>query len=192
MTGFMPRWSLAMLVIASCAWGQGESESVEKERSWDAYEIIIQRNIFSRDRGQPVARGRPSGGYEETTPRIERHLMLIGIAREEDRYLAFIEDIWSGETTKVRIGDNLSWGWVTSITLDSIEYNSDGEEVSVAIGEYVDNRSPSVSASRESPERAGETEVPAGEVVEERPAATSGEESILERLKRKREKELGQ
>jgi hypothetical protein len=84
----------------------------------DEYAIIVDRNIFLRERRSPQRQiSRPSA------PAIpEQSFVLTGIVYEDAEYHAYVEDLNRGTTIKLRVGDAVARGQVIGIEIDAIAY----------------------------------------------------------------------
>jgi len=158
--------------------------------SWATYQIILQRNIFSRQRGpirQRRARTRPV-----VTRNPESYLLLKGIVQQDDAFIAFIEDTQSNRVLRLREGDSVARGTVKNFSLDSIEYQLEDKTISVAIGRDLEggqgtlpmNRLLELSAATPTP---SDPNAPTQE-----PALSEDEAEILRKLMEQRKQQLGQ
>ncbi|MGD2174292.1 MAG: hypothetical protein PVJ27_02730 [Candidatus Brocadiaceae bacterium] len=149
-------------------------------RPWGDYEVLVERNIFSRVRGPELTR--PDQALRREAPPPERFVFLRGIVRRDGEFIAVLEDMGSGRTMRVRPGDAVLDGRVAGVTLDGIIYVGAGEEeISVSVGTNLEKVSPEASAT------GLESATPAA------PAGDSdGDEAqdVLERLRQRRLREL--
>ena len=136
------------------------------------YQVLSERNIFSRVRGARAMR--PRTGPMVRPP--ERYLILKGTLGGEKGYVAFIEDTRTSETQVRQAGDVVGQGRITAVGLDGLTYEQNGTATKVAIGEYVGGAPPAGSA-------------PAGATALAAP--TGGASDIAERLRQRRLKEEG-
>ncbi len=174
-----------------CSGAERTDESAPSSTTWEAYKVIVERNMFSRQRGAAERRQRDEGRQVVTVPDPESYYRLRGIAQENGTFIAFIEDARSNETLKVRQGEAVARGTVESLDLDSISFRLEDRTISVAIGQdllggqgavtmsELMEWTPTPSASTSDPEAA--------------PAAPTGDEAeILRQLLERRKRELGQ
>jgi hypothetical protein len=100
------------------------------------YDIVVQRNIFDRNRQPPPD---PRAIMPEG-PRAERGYVLTGISQVEgDQFEALIENLRNGERQKVRVGQIIGPGRITRIDdLDSLGYESGGQHFTVRVGTTLD------------------------------------------------------
>ncbi len=94
---------------------------VEKDEQWDKYKVILTRNMFSRDRVPDKERRDRRPG---PTVNPESYFLLRGVVQEDNRFLAFVEDKQSGSVLRLHEGDHVARGQIKSLTLDSLEYQS--------------------------------------------------------------------
>lgn len=181
------------LVALSFAHSATEPQSRSAE-SLDDYRIVWERNIFSPDRG---TRRRQEESEARVKPeyRPERDIVLRGVSERGDRCVAFLENLQSGATTRVQEGEEIARGKVKTITLDRIEYESNGRVTEVAVGQTLEAAVPEAPidygafgdiASSGPPGPAPDTETG----TEEGGEPTEDEAAILEKLMRQRQEEL--
>ena len=167
-------------LLLGLATSSSGAEPGSAQRAWERYQVLVERNIFSRDRGSPPPRSRE---VTPLPPPPERYLVLTGIARHGEKHMAFLEDIGTGVTTIIQIGDTVLQGRIKNITLDSIEYEKNDRTAIIRIGGDLEGGSPSTISAALPPSEVGGSDLT--------PVARSAEADILERLRQKREKELG-
>lgn len=210
-----------LALLAAGAWGAGSAgkppatRPAERALTWEDYQVIVTRNMFSKDRirsrySSYVPSSRPS---YSTRPRYGEErpgLVLTGIGRVDEQRVAFFEDINSGASYRIWPGQILDKGTVMTITLDSVTYVRNGTALRIEIGQNLSGATPtlpppaasgevssgeaSTGSSGASPgtqpssETAGAASAPAGAASSVKPAA----DSLEERMKQRRAKELGQ
>jgi hypothetical protein len=182
---------------------------VVPQDAWAKYQIILDRNIFSRQRG-PVRRpgeDRDSGPVKLPNP--ETHFVLKGIVQENNEFIAFIEDTQAGMVLQLRKDDHVARGVIKALSLDGIEYQLEEHTTAVKLGYDLEGHLGPVSApapaslpapaapvapaqpgttARPAAPTPGVTSPPAGQ-----PAAPAGDEAdILRRLMEQRRQQLGQ
>ncbi|MEJ2701797.1 MAG: hypothetical protein P8Z79_05085 [Sedimentisphaerales bacterium] len=161
------------------------------QNSWEKYQIILQRNIFSRQRG-PIRRMREERPRPVVTRNPESYLVLKGIVQEDDTFIAFIEDTRTNTALKYHAGDSVARGLVKNFTLDSIEYQLEDKTAQVTIGHDLEGgqgtipmsrllQMSTVSSSPRDPNAATGT-----------PAPSADEAETLKRLMEQRKQQLGQ
>jgi len=148
------------------------------QASWEQYQVLVERNIFSRQRG------RVSEPRLDTTPPPaappERYVVLKGVLKRGDQHTAFLENVRTGIVTRARAGDAVLDGQVQSITLDGIEYVKNDSTAAVRIGQNLEG-----GQSTAVPSGGGEPGTTSSG------AAGTGEAAdILERLRQRREEEM--
>lgn len=157
-------------------------------KPWEDYEVLIENNMFSRDRGRPEATAADPVVREAPSP--ERYVLLRGVVNNGDEFVAFLEDMRSGEMIRARSGDEIVRGRVADITLDGIVYERGDARAEVAIGQNLEK-----GAGAPPPPTPGAPDGDAGEASDDEqppPAPSTGADDILERLRQKRRRELGQ
>jgi hypothetical protein len=104
----------------------------------ERYSLLPQRNIFLKNRTRPAPGSRDArGGRDDilrTQPAPEQSFLLTGIAMEEGRHVAFIENMNARATERVALGGSVARGKIVTIEIDYIEYESAGKRTRVEIG----------------------------------------------------------
>ncbi len=165
---------------------------VEPQDAWAKYQVILQRNIFSRQRGpvrQTQLGERPS---TVVTPNPESYFLLKGIVQEGDKFIAFLEDNRSNGVLRLREGDSVARGVVRNFSLDSIEYQLDGRTISVPLGRDLEGGQGAITINRllELSATSAAAGGPKGTSTE--PAPSGDEAEILKKLMEQRKQQLGQ
>jgi hypothetical protein len=104
--------------------------------AWADYQIIVSRNIFSRDRGRRGPIG-PNIDFRRPPepPSGDNYVVLTGTLVQGDLHLALFEDGRTGQTSMVAEGHPYLNGTVVSISLDHVEYRTEQGLRTVAIGQ---------------------------------------------------------
>ncbi len=167
------------------------AESAEKPDVWATFKVIVERNMFSRQRGAAERRQRRTEERPVAVPDPESYCRLRGIVQENGTFVAFVEDTRSGETHKLGQGGAIARGSIESLDLDSIVYRLEDRTITVAIGQDLLGGRGAVTMTElmewtplPSPSSSGAPTTP---------AAPSGDEAdILRQLLERRKQELGQ
>ena len=161
-----------------------------QDEQWAKYDIILARNMFSRQRV-------PSRPRDDTPPppRVmpnpESYLLLKGVAQENSQFIAFVEDKQNGSVLRLRQGDHVARGTIKSVNLDGLEYQLADKTTSVSLGFDLEGRHGAVTAgdlANFAPTDASAQGVPAGPQA----APSADEAEILKRLMEQRKQQLGQ
>jgi hypothetical protein len=122
----------AVLLDSSGSIGQTRPAAAQpaQERFSDRYEILTEKNIFLRNRPRARSTSRAPSGPR----RVEETFVLTGIALQEGRHVAFIENSGTRATQRLLPGEAVAGGKVISVELDSLEFESKGRRFRVAIG----------------------------------------------------------
>jgi hypothetical protein len=128
---------LALVLTGAAATG----DTPDAHESYDAYRILVDRNIFLRYR-RPPRPDRPfeSRGNDEPEPEPRPRLVLTGTARSGDGYIAFFEDERTGETRRAAAGKTLAGVRLKAITLDGVEIEDEGTTRTIQIGSDLSGR----------------------------------------------------
>jgi hypothetical protein len=118
--------SLLMIMLLPLGLAQAQRRD-DREGFRQQYKLILDRNIFSRDRRPYVPRERKTT-YKPPPP-IETDYCLKGIAREREQLTAFIEQISTGIIDRYTLNAKIAKGSIQTITLDMVEYAVDAAVV---------------------------------------------------------------
>ena len=204
--------STRLLVIAAAVWLPAAvwpvPAAAQENRAWDNYRVLVDRNIFLRDRRPPrptrTIRSQPRMPEPSDT---DRGIVLTGVARHDGEFIAFFEDTGTRATGRAAVGQAIGKGKVTAITLDGVEYERDGSVSRIEIGDALRGGRfvrETVAAKPGPATRPGEppapTTGPATASAEPAPATrpappettdkTSDVADILKRMRQRREREL--
>jgi hypothetical protein len=156
------------------------------------YEVILSRNIFSRQR-RPARRDEEiMNAAKVVPPNPESYFTLKGIVQEDNDFIAFIEDSQGGGVLRLRQGDRVARGTIKTLSLDAIEYQSENQTITVKLGYNLEGGRGAVSTGQMSEWPAATSGAsPAGQTGQGQ--APSGDEAdILKRLMEQRQQQLGQ
>jgi len=189
-------WILSVVVlggVAALAPAVGLAQETQKpEDPWNKYEMILERNMFSRQRGPRVREQRNDERREVAMPNPESYFRLRGIVQEDGRFIAFVEDTRSNSVLKLHQGDNVARGTITGLTLDTVEYQLGDQVSTVRLGYDLEGGQGAVTMNElmqwsqtattpAAPSAAPASEAPTGEAAD-----------ILKQLLERRRQELGQ
>ena len=182
---------LAALCVLGVTAPAGGADAPASQPAWETYRVLVERNIFSRSRARRLPFRAPLA--PQATPRPEALVVLTGIVLQGDERVAFLEDTMTGATVKVRAGDQVAAGRLKNITLDYVEYEIGGRTEKIRIGRSL-RRAPPASMPARAPYAAASrpTKAPAAAVSAPPTTGKSSAEAILERLRQRRQKELGE
>ncbi|MCU0914750.1 MAG: hypothetical protein MUC88_09325 [Planctomycetes bacterium] len=159
-----------------------------QDPQWVKFEIITQRNMFSRLREPPRPPGEAREEPQRVMPNPESYLLLKGVVQENSQFIAFVEDKQSGSVLRLRQGDSVARGTVKSLDLDGLEYQFQDRVVRIALGFDLEG---------------GQGAITAGDLASYVPLAPSAspgtpalpaadEAEILKRLMEQRKQQMGQ
>ncbi len=191
MIGTMSAMMLAMIVLfwSTATSGQEQQEQTDVSNAWANYEIILKRNIFSRNRAPERVRT-----SREEAPRVmpnpESYYKLKGIVQEDGVFIAFIEDTRTGSILRYHQGQNVARGAVKNLTLDSMEYEYEDKTAVVEIGRDLEGGLGSVTRT-ELMEWSSSTSTKTAPASTSSEPATEAESDILKQLRERRQQQLG-
>jgi len=184
-------------VLAIAMWPAGGlGEELAQQDSWEAFKVIVERNMFSRQRGRRVEQVQ---GEQMRTPAVmnpESYYVLKGIAQEDGEFVAFLEDTQRGQILRVRKGDSVARGIVKALTLDTIEYQSGERTTTVAMGYDLEGGRGAVTLTQMyelSQTYSTTPQQPAAQPANSSGQAQEGDEAeILKQLMERRQQQVGQ
>jgi len=176
------------------------------------FSILLERNIFDRNRRPPVVRttqpAPPARPPRPTRPvDADQYFVLRGIALEGSRFTAFFEDTRAGTILQVKPGDAVGKGRVPGVNIDSAQYQRGDRLTIIRVGcTLTGSRAPAAGFEMPAPNPAADTSktpasaspssattqpttAPAGGATSA--PASGGLQDILERMRRRRQQELG-
>ena len=214
------RWpALGGAVLAVLAAAGGRPLPGQEARTWDRYRILVDRNMFLRDRSRarPVAAPRTAEAPPAPADSDQR-LVLRGVARRDGVHVAFFENTRAETLVNVRAGDAIGQGRAKAIRIEGVEYERGGKVRTVLIGTTLAGGAPPALAARAKPPApkapsaarpratTGPASAPATQTTQPAqpttqpaappapgPASEASESEtndILERMRRRREREL--
>ena len=190
-------YCLTLLIILSSTSLTGE-ENKRGRASWEDIRVLSERNIFSRNRvkvaPQPAVE---LGSIQRTAAREEDYLILRGITRQANRFIAYIEDSRTMEIKKVAKEGAIGKGTIKDITLDYITCELEGKSVMVKIGMSMGGQdsgaAPGYPAGFGSFQQQDLLNFsPSVQTDIQATPMNENSKDILERLKERRKKELGE
>jgi hypothetical protein len=179
---------------ASEAVAAADPNAAAQPNSWAGFDIILKRNIFSRQR-RPARQEIQREERPRVMPNPESYYLLKGVVQENDDFLAFIEDTQSGTVLRLRRGDPVARGAIKTLTLDGLEYQREDKTTVVHMGRDLEGGQGNLTTRQMLDLAATPTSpTPASSSTQAAPAAApSGADSdIIKRLMEQRKQQLGQ
>jgi hypothetical protein len=165
--------------------------SAGQDAQWAKYEVILQRNMFSRQR-VPIRLKEAVKEAPRAMPNPESYFLLKGVVQENSQFIAFVEDKQTGSVLRLRQGDRVARGTIKSLNLDGVEYQLADKTTAVSMGFDLEGRHGAVTAG----DLAGYTPMAApaasGATTSPQAAPAADEAAILQRLMEQRKQQLGQ
>jgi hypothetical protein len=135
----MTRWTLTVWLLVGSAGLAGAASppaslpGAQPARLED-YRVLWERNLFLRNRARPPS-SRPAP-IAATPPADtgDSRIVLTGIIRQGEDYVAFFEDTRTGKTATLQVGAPVGRGQLTTITMDAVHYTCAGNTTKIAIG----------------------------------------------------------
>lgn len=182
---------LSLIAAMGSAIGFGQ-DSVERQDPWAAYKVIVERNIFSRQRGaRPERSDRGGVRTPPPAPNPESYYLLKGIVQENGVFIAFLEDTQRGQILRVREGDSVARGKVKISNLDTIEYQFEDRTVTVAMGYDLEGGQGTITLTQMYELSQAYSTTPKEGTTE--PSGPSADEAeILKKLMERRQQQIGQ
>lgn len=151
--------------------------------------VLKHRSIFIH--------GQQTHGLDDESPhretyavvRPESMLVFNGVARVNDQLAAFFEDTSTHDVIVRRENDALAQGHITHITLDSVDYDANGHTTHIAIGQSLDGGYGGGSLANQP--TGGFSNGSSSSSASSSSSSGAGSDSVLERLRRRRQQEMG-
>ncbi len=175
---------LSLLAAGICLSVESAAPAAGRGRAWEEYRVLIERNMFSRDRG--TADTRPERTVVRAEPAPERYVLLRGVVQRGGEFVAVLEDMRSGELIRARAGDQIVRGRVSEVHLGGVRYVRGDTEVGVSVGENLEKAAPAAVPPT------GEDTVETGQAPEPSPGPAGATDDILELMRQRRQRQLGQ
>ncbi len=185
--------ALAMgLVLAAGAVSVRGQNASEQEDVWARYDIILRRNIFSRNRQAFRPREATEEPQQVAMPNPESYYILKGIVQENDEFIAFVEDKRNGGVLRLREGDSVARGLIKALNLDTLDYEMGDQVTSIRLGSDLEGGYGAVTSDdvMEWSQTPATTAQPAQSGPQ--PPPSGDEAEILRRLMEQRKQQLGQ
>jgi hypothetical protein len=158
---------------------------------WDNYRIVVEQNVFSRNRGPRAERTRRQVPVAPPAPDPESYVVLKGIVQEGGEFIAFLEDTQSGRILRVRKGDSIMNGKVKSLTLDSLEYEVGDRTTVVTMGLNLQGGSDGTTFTGMYDLTQMSATAPAEGTTQSQSIPAEGEAEILRQLMERRQQQIG-
>lgn len=189
----LPAVALGLIIASWSLPSLGQDTTVtEPQDTWAKYQIILQRNIFSRQRGPIRQSQRITQSRPVVVPNPESYFLLKGIVQEGGKFIAFLEDTRNNGVVKLREGDSVARGIVRNFTLDSVEYQLAEQVVSVALGQDLEGGQGAMTMSRLLELSVTSSLTGDPNATTEAPTPSGDEAEILKRLMEQRKQQIGQ
>lgn len=192
----MTRWMLLILLGAVLgadepAAGPGgvAPSSASSERTWQRYEVLVQRNMFTR---RSAARPAASNNRQAEAPPPPvapgRYWIFAGTALTAGDRIAFLEDTRNSTTIRARVNDDTAAGRIVRIASDELHLEVGGRISRISLGATLAGAEPAALGS------AAPVASPSGpDVPTSGASGASGggsETDILQRMRARRMQEL--
>jgi len=164
---------------------------VTGQDTWAKYQIILQRNIFSRQRS-PIRQRQDVRARTVVTRNLESYLLLKGIVQQDGAFIAFVENTQNNSVFRLREGDSVARGIVKNFTLDSIEYQLEDKIISVTLGHDMEGGQGTLSMNRLLELSATSSPSRDPNAATEKPTLSGDEAEILRKLMEQRKQQLRQ
>ncbi len=195
------KWMLwGTLVHAVCVLSAAGAEKADDAFTRD-FGVIVDRNMFLRDRRPtavkpvtpPPAPATTDAAPPPPPPPPEKQYVLVGVVFEDlTTARAYFEHVGEGTLVKIAPGEPLANGHVTEVQLNSVAYMDAKGLTWVDVGDDLTGAPMAVSGPTHEAGEAGAGTTSADAKPGEKPAADPAALSIEERLRRRRQQELGQ
>lgn len=132
------KYLIVALMLYMVFVGHGEQEA-QRDKSKESYAVIIQRNIFSKDRSarKPVLVEvpKPDPNTIDAPPDIAFVYVIRGVAIDSDKKIAFFENQSSGEFFQASIGEQIDGMAIKDIKANRVVFTKKNQsEVEIMVG----------------------------------------------------------
>jgi hypothetical protein len=148
--------------------GFGEQD-MQVNNSKESYSVIIQRNIFSKDRSarkpERVEVPKPDPNTIDAPPDIAFVYVIRGVAIDSDKKIAFFENQSSGEFFQASIGEQIDGMVIKDIKANRVVFTKNQSQVEIMVGMDLSGvviNSAGNTATSESSGSSGSSSSPAG------------------------------
>jgi len=171
-----------------------EGPRIEKLGVDPKYDVILSRNIFSRQRRPARREEEIRNAMKTAAPNPESYFTLKGVVQQDNDFIAFVEDSQGGGVLKLRQGDRVARGTIKTLSLDAIEYQLENQTTSVKVGYNLEGGRGTAPAAQaqEWPAATSTAGTPPAAQTKQGQAPAGDEAEILKRLMEQRKQQLGQ
>ena len=189
--GMLPTVAIGFIISFWPQSGLSQDVTAPQQDGWAKYQIIFQRNIFSRQRGPIRQREVDDRPGRVITPSLESYFLLKGIVQEDGKFIAFIEDNRAGGILRLHEGDSVARGIIKALNLDSIVYQLEDRAVTVTMGHDLEGGQGAVTMTQLY--EWSQTSSAAQKEGVTQPSGPSGDDAdILRQLMQRRQQQIGQ
>jgi hypothetical protein len=149
-----------------------DAQNAAPATGWARYQVLTERNMFLKNRAKPRVFEAKQEEMGPPAPKVETDVVLSGIVEKDGQLAAFLENSRSGTVRLVRKDDEVGGGKIGAITISGIEYISNGATRTVTVGMTLEGGSIA---------NLGTAKTGSG---------SSDTDSVLERLRKKRQEEM--
>jgi len=175
--------------------GHGE-QAEQNKRSKDSYSIVIQRNIFSKNRSTSQTASyqpRPVDPNTIKKPDISFVYILRGVAIDSKKKTAFLENQSNGEFFQVYPDEQIDGMVIKEIRDDRVVFEKDGKKLDIFVGMDLSGQIASTqsyeSGGSSASSSSGSTSTSASSGSTSPPSADEAE--ILRKMMERRNQQLG-
>jgi hypothetical protein len=165
--------------------------SAGQDELWAKYNLILQRNMFSRKR-VPIRLVNDQPDPPKIIPNPESYFLLKGVVQENNQFIAFVEDKQTGSVLRLRQGDRVARGTIKSLNLDGVEYELADKTTAVSMGFDLEGRHGAVTAGDLASYAPTVAPAASGATTSPQAAPSADDAAILQRLMEQRKQQLGQ
>ena len=115
--------------------GDRRDESREPDAFAEQYAVLLENNIFLRDRRAPREPSTRPAQPEAPPPPAEKSWMLVGVVFEEGTFHAYFEDLRSNSVTRTTLGEQIANGSVSELFIDAVAYSTEQGVKWIEIGQ---------------------------------------------------------
>jgi len=176
------------LLLSAQAVGRAQESQSSTEQGFESYRIVVDRNIFDPNRraSRPERRSTPT----EPVPQPDQ-LAVTGVLIHEGIEVAFFEGTKPEYSVDLKEGGTVAGYTVVQIRTDGLKLSKDGQEIELPVGSGLSRHDEGEWELSSSPPFLDRREPSALERPAERKSRDTSSTDLLERLRKRRQREVG-
>jgi hypothetical protein len=193
----LSRTAVVAAALLAAAWAAPAALAQDRAAPMDpSFEVVFRKSIFSRDRSRPDRTASTNQTRPAPTPLTpEQSVAFRGVLCPDEEYVAFIENVVTGQISILKVGDEIARGRVAGITLDTLAYDAGGTVHKIQLGQNLAGEiAASTSGGTSTTSPAGAVASPGGTTGTtgaSTPPSDASQAAVIERMKQQRRAQGG-